>query len=261
MIEVRHARFSYGDVPALADVSLEALPGELLAVTGPSAAGKSTLALLLSGLLVPAQGDCLIDGASTRHCQQQTRRLVGLVFQDPEDQAVYRRVADDVAFGPRNLGADDVAERVDEALQLAGIQGLAGRDIETLSGGERQLAAIAGALALRPRYLVLDEPTSFLDAAGARAVRQALERLRGEGRGIVLITQDPGLAAAADRMIVLAGGRVIAAGPPREVFLQAPGGLIGLPDMVRLGLRLRAKGVKLDRLPMTPEEAAEMLCR
>ncbi len=129
-------------------------------------AGKSTLAKVMDGLLLPDSGECLVNGVSTRDDPMHARRLVGLVFQEPEDQAVARRVEDDIAFGPRNLGVDDVGERVAEAMRLAGIEGLAGRNIHSLSGGQKQLVAIAGVLAMRPAYLVMDEPTAMLDCHG-----------------------------------------------------------------------------------------------
>ncbi len=110
------------------------------------------------------------------------RRLVGLVFQEPEDQAVARRVEDDIAFGPCNLGVTDVRERVTEALRLAGIEGLADRNIHSLSGGQKQRVAIAGVLAMRPAYLVLDEPTAMLDSAGTRMVSETIATLRRRER-------------------------------------------------------------------------------
>ena len=177
MIELRHVCLSFGRVPALKDVSLEVRAGEHIVIMGPAASGKSTLAKVMDGLLLPDAGDCLVDGISTRDDPMHARRLVGLVFQEPEDQAVARRVEDDIAFGPRNLGVDDVGERVAEAMRLAGIEGLAGRNIHSLSGGQKQLVAIAGVLAMRPAYLVLDEPTSMLDSAGhAHGHRRPLPR-------------------------------------------------------------------------------------
>ncbi len=223
MIEVRHVCLSFGRVPVLKDVSLEVRAGEHIVLMGPAASGKSTLAKVMDGLLLPDAGDCLVDGISTRDDPMHARRLVGLVFQEPEDQAVARRVEDDIAFGPRNLGVGDVGERVAEALRLAGIEGLAGRNIRSLSGGQKQLVAIAGVLAMRPAYLVLDEPTSMLDSAGTRMVSETIAALKKEGRGVVVITQDPAMAVAADRLIVLSAGKYRCERAAARGLLALPG--------------------------------------
>ncbi len=259
MIEVRHVSLSYGKNPALRDVSLEVRPGERVAITGPAAAGKSTLAKVMGGQYLPDEGECRVDGVSTRDAPACGR--VGLVFQEPEDQIVARRVADDVAFGPLNLGAADAGERVAEALRLTGAEALAGRDVRSLSGGQKQLIAIAGALAMRPAYLVLDEPTSLLDREGARTVLDVVEALTRDGRGVVVITQDPGVAAAADRVVAMSGGGIVAQGPPHEVFSRCPPGLVGRPEMARLADRLRENGVAVDRQWLTVSDALEGLCR
>jgi energy-coupling factor transporter ATP-binding protein EcfA2 len=261
MIELRHVCISFGHVPALKDVSLEVRAGEHVAIMGPAASGKSTLAKVMDGLLLPDGGDCLVNGISTRDDRMHARRLVGLVFQEPEDQAVARRVEDDIAFGPRNLWADDVGERVAEAMRLAGIEGLAGRNIHSLSGGQKQLVAIAGVLAMRPAYLVMDEPTSLLDGIGMQMIMDAIASLKKEGRGIVVITQDPAVAAAADRIIVMSAGSIVANGQPREVFAHCPEGLIELPEMARLSVALGKKGVGKGRLWLNSQEALEELCR
>jgi len=261
MIEVRHAGLSYGRAPVLKDISLEVRGSEHVAIMGPAAAGKSTLARVMDGLLLPDSGDCLVDGVSTRDDPMHARRLVGLVFQEPEDQAVARRVEDDIAFGPGNLGADDVSERVAEAMRLAGIEGLAGRNIHSLSGGQKQLVAIAGVLAMRPAYLVMDEPTSLLDSAGTKMITDTVAALKKECRGIVVITQDPTVAAVADRLVVMSRGSIVAQGPPREVFSQCPESLVELPEMARLGVALRRKGLNTGRLWLNAREAREDLCR
>jgi energy-coupling factor transport system ATP-binding protein len=261
MIELRHVCLSFGRVPALKDVSLEIRAGEQVAIMGPAASGKSTLAKVMDGLLLPDAGDCLVDGISTRGNGMHARRLVGLVFQEPEDQAVARRVEDDIAFGPRNLGVDDVGGRVAEALRLAGIEDLAGRNIHSLSGGQKQLVAVAGVLAMRPAYLVMDEPTSLLDSAGTQMIMETAAALKKEGRGIVIITQDPAVAAVADRLVVMSAGSIVAQGPPREVFSHCPEGLIELPEMARLSVALGKKGVGVGRLWLNMHEALEDLCR
>ena len=149
----------------------------------------------------------------------RARRLVGLVLQEPDDQAVARRVEDDLAFGPRNIGAGDIKERVE--LKRCGRQASGTsreRDIGSLSGGQKQLVAIAGVLAMRPTYLVMDEPTSLLDSDGKRMVMDAIGTQKSEGRGIVVITQDPSVAVYADRVVIMSKGSIVAQGPPAEVF-------------------------------------------
>jgi energy-coupling factor transporter ATP-binding protein EcfA2 len=261
MIEVRHVCLSFDSVPALKDVSLEVRAGEHVVIMGPAASGKSTLAKVMDGLLLPDAGDCLINGISTRENPMHARRLVGLVFQEPEDQAVARRVEDDIAFGPRNIGASDIRERVAEALQLAGIENLAGRNIHSLSGGQKQRVAIAGMLAMRPAYLVMDEPTSMLDSAGTQMIMETLVALKKEGKGIVVITHDPAMAVAADRLVVMSAGSIVAQGLPREIFSSGLDDLIERPEMARLSVALRKKGVATRRLWMSPHEALEDLCR
>ncbi len=261
MIEVRHVSLSYGNVPALIDVSLSIKAGEYVAVMGPGASGKSTLAKVMDGIYLPDSGDCLVDRVSTRDDRMRARRLVGLVLQEPDDQAVARRVEDDLAFGPRNIGAGDIGERVEEALLQTGIGHLRERDISSLSGGQKQLVAIAGVLAMRPTYLVMDEPTSLLDSDGKRIVMDAVGTQKSEGRGIVVITQDPSVAMHADRVVIMSNGSIVAQGPPAEVFSQETGSLIGMPEMVRLSARLREKGVTIKRPWLTVDDAAEELCR
>lgn len=260
IVEVRRVSLAYGGIRALNEVSLEVRRGEMLAIMGPNASGKSTLALIMNGLLIPDSGHCLVDGISTTEDCLRARQMVGLVFQDPEDQAVYHKVEDDVAFGPKNIGAPDRCERVTEALRLTGIEGLAGRDINTLSGGQRQLVAIAGVLAMRPSCLILDEPTSFLDQDGASMVSNIIDEIKKEGRGMVVITHDPALAAKADRIAVMDQGSIVLEGEPDYVFSAVPDGLIELPEMVRLALRLRARGMEVNTL-LSVNDMAERLCR
>jgi energy-coupling factor transporter ATP-binding protein EcfA2 len=261
MIEIRQVSLSYGDIPALKDVSLCVKAGEFIAIMGPGASGKSTLAKVMDGLYFPDYGDCLVDGVSTRENPMRARRLVGLVLQEPDDQAVARRVDDDLAFGPRNIGAGDIAERVENALWQTGIAQLKERDISSLSGGQKQLVAIAGVLAMRPAYLVMDEPTSLLDSDGKRMVMNVILIQRREGWGIVVITQDPSVAARADRVIIMSRGSIVAQGSPADVFCAAAGDLAGVPDMIRLSRKLQEKGFAVKRPWLTVDDATEELCR
>jgi len=252
MIEVKHVFFSYGAAAVLSDVSLELRPGEIVALQGPSGSGKSTLATVLDGLIIPQHGDCIVDGVSTRSDPFFARRRVGLVFQDPDDQIVSRLVDDDVAFGPLNLEAADVDARVSCALEEAGIGHLAGRDTRTLSGGQKQLVAIAGVLAMRPAYVVFDEPTALLDQDGTDAVVKALGVLRKAGKGILLITHDPAVASMADRALVLQEGKISPARAADDVEL---------PELARLWKRLKEQGVYCEGPEPGIEGTLEALCR
>lgn len=256
MIEVRHVRLSFGETPVLNDVSLEVRPGEIVALMGPNGSGKSTLAKILDGLIIPQGGECIVDGVSTRDDPLHARRLVGLVFQDPDDQAVSRRVEDDIAFGPLNLEAPDVDARVTDALKAAGIEHLACRDLQTLSGGQKQLVAIAGVLAMRPAYIVLDEPTSLLDQDGARAVIAAVMAAREAGKGILIITHDPAVAAAADRMLVLTAGRIFS---PEAIATGYAS--IELPELAKFWNRLKEHGITTHPEDMGVDGTVEVLCR
>ncbi len=208
--------YSYGGIRALDRVSLSINEGERVALIGPNASGKSTLARIMNALLLPCEGMCIVDGIDTRADPLQARRRVGMVFQDPDSQIVSRRVFDDVAFGPRNLGfpKKEVERRAFEALEAVGLD----PEGETwrLSGGQKQLLAIAGVLAMRPSYIILDEPTAFLDYRSSRMVEDAISGL--EGMGMVTITHDMEEAAMADRVIALKEGRVVADTTPDGLF-------------------------------------------
>ncbi len=221
-IAFENVTFAYGDgFRALNGLTFAVDAGEMVALTGDNGCGKSTAARLIDALLIPDGGAVRIFGMDTAKAANMAaiRQACALVFQNPDDQMVATLVRDEVAFGPRNLGlsAAEVAERVDEALAAVGMQEHAGADVNALSGGQKQRIAIAGALAMRPRILILDEATSMLDEAATRHVVETLGRLRGDGMTIVLITHDPALAACADRMIPLSGPSSDG-GPLRSTF-------------------------------------------
>ncbi|MDP8923824.1 MAG: energy-coupling factor transporter ATPase [Chloroflexota bacterium] len=211
-------------VPALRGVSLTVRDGERVAVVGANGSGKSTLARLLNGLLLPTGGQVRVGGLDTRDPagRREIRQAVGMVFQNPDNQLVATIVEEDVAFGPENLGlpSDEIRARVDAALALLGLEELRHRPPHLLSGGQKQRVAIAGALAMRPHVLVLDEETALLDPVGRAEVRAAVARLHAEGTAIVQVTHFMEEAVAADRVLVMAGGRVVLEGPPRVVFAR-----------------------------------------
>jgi energy-coupling factor transporter ATP-binding protein EcfA2 len=229
MIEIRDLTVRYNEhITALDRLSLSVEPGEFVLLTGPSGCGKSTLARCLNGLIphcsaASVSGEVKVDGASTGdHSVAGMATRVGLVFQNPSTQLFGSTVAEEVAFGPRNLGlsAQDVSERASFALKATGIEHLRERPTTTLSGGEQQRVAIAAVLSMRPKILVLDEPTSNLDLKGTGAVLSTLDRLRRE-YGLTILIIEHRLTEAgkyADRMIVMDEGRITLDAPPERIF-------------------------------------------
>lgn len=221
MITVEDVHFSYGGREVLRGVSLT-LGQEILALVGPNGSGKTTLAKHLNGLLKPTRGRVLVDGMDTReHTVAELSRKVGYVFQNPEHMFFEETVFKEVAFGPKNLGLseEEVEERVREALRAVGLEGFEERTPYSLSGGEKQRLAIACVLAMRPKYLVLDEPTTGLDWKAERSVVEVIKSLRERGHGILLITHDMDLVLElADRVVLLQGGRKVFDGPVEDFF-------------------------------------------
>lgn len=227
VLEARGLVFAYPDGPVVLDgADLAVDPGRRLAVLGPNGGGKTTLFRLLLGLLAPAAGEVLLDGEPVRRTRRGLVRLresAQLVLQDPDDQLFSADVAQDVSFGPLNLGLDgaEVDARVHDALAAVGIADLADRPTHRLSFGQRKRVAIAGALAVRPRVLLLDEPTAGLDPAGVEELVVVLEDLQRAGTAVVLSTHDVDLAHRwADDVAVVARGRV-RRGPAAEILGDA----------------------------------------
>jgi energy-coupling factor transport system ATP-binding protein len=214
--------------PALDGVTLSIDSGSFIALVGPNGSGKSTLMQHLNGLLMPDSGNVLIDGLdlTTKDTDLKSiRQQVGLIFQFPEAQLFEETVYDDVAFGPRNLGIseDEVKDRVGRALEQVRIDPdvFASRVPFTLSGGEKRRVAIAGILAMHPRFLVLDEPTAGLDAEGIHQIEDILLRFQETGGTTILVSHDMDLVARlAERVVVLDCGRIIADESPYTLFLK-----------------------------------------
>jgi len=258
MIEVEGVSFTYrtgeGDgVPALRWLNLKIEPGQFVAIIGHNGSGKSTLVKLLTAVLYPNEGGIRIDGIPVREENQwEVRSRVAVVFQDPDDQLIMNRAADDVAFGPENLGLprEEIGERVEFALGALGLQEIGERLIEDLSPGQKQRVAIAGALAMRPHFLILDEPTSLLPGALAgRLISTVRELNRREGMGVLHVTHSMSEAALFDRVVVLDDGRKVMDGTPAEVFrrveeLREIG--LDVPLAASLAHRLRTRGVPLE---------------
>lgn len=254
---------------ALNNVSVQVKRGEFLAVLGMNGSGKSTLARHFNSLLLPCEGKVLVGGLDTREEQNlwSIRDQVGMVFQNPDNQIVAAVVEEDVAFGPENQGlpSSEIIRRVEEALTSVGMIAHRERSPHLLSGGQKQRVAIAGALALRPACLVLDEPTAMLDPSGRAEVLRVVHKLNQEmGMAVVLITHFMDEAATADRVIVMAGGQVQLEGTPREVFRQASklrDLRLDVPPAVQTAEKLRAEGVPVPDSVLTLDELVEALCQ
>lgn len=216
--------------PAIKDVSLRFERGKMYSLLGRNGSGKSTLARCLNGLLVPGEGSVVSCGLDTSRPESalEVSRRIAMVFQNPDTQLIGETVEEEVAFGPENIGLPtaEIRERVDGALKLAGIADLATRQPLRLSQGQKQLVAIAGAVAMKPNFLVSDEATSMLDYSARLRVVELFERLRGEGMGIIHVTHFLEEATLADSVIVLEEGQVVASGTPRET--------LGDPERVRM---------------------------
>ena len=228
MIRVEKLSLSYrGGPPALHSIDLHISPGENIALIGANGSGKTTLARCLNGLQQPQAGRVLVDGMDASDPAQfrAIRQRVGMVLQNPDDQLVGTTVADELAFGLENLAlaSDEIHRRVEKALAAFDLEAYRRYPPHKLSGGEKQRVAIAAVVAMRPRYLVLDESTALLDPGERQQVAELLQRLRTEyGIATILITQSPEEAARADRVIVLHAGRIHADGPPAVLFTDPP---------------------------------------
>ena len=263
-VRLSHVTLVYdGGVRALDDVSLEVSRGERICVLGANGSGKSTLASVVCGLLAPDEGVVELagervyaDGAPDLKAYRRARRSLGLVFQNPDDQIVTSVVEDDVAFGPENLGLprDEIAARVARELRRVAMEGYAGADPSRLSGGQRQRVCIAGALAMEPAVLVLDEPGSLLDVRGRAAIMRVMGHLAAAGTTLIHVTHFMEEALDADRVLVMDHGRILLEGTPDEVFSHGPE-LSGLGLAVPFAARLSER---LD-LPWTCDER-QLLC-
>ena len=257
MIELDNVSFTYrgGEadaVPALLNLDLEIESGQFVAIIGQNGSGKSTLVKLLTAVLYPTEGNIRIDGVPVdKEHRWDVRRKVSVAFQDPDDQLIMNRVIDDVAFGPENLGLarEEIEERVHSSVRMLGLEEIGGRLIEDLSPGQKQRVAIAGALAMRPLFLILDEPTSLLPVPVAmRLISTVRDLSLRENMGVVHVTHSMYEAVLFERVVVMDAGRVILDGSPAEVFrevekLREVG--LDVPLAASLAHRLRARGVPI----------------
>ena len=277
-IEIESLSYTYmEDTPlshtALHDVTLTIREGTFTAIAGETGAGKSTLMQLIGGLLRPTAGQVRVDGVSLygkskaeKESARTARFRVGMVFQYPEHQLFEETVYEDIAFGPRNQGLTDgeVEARVREAMELVHLpEGYRDRSPFALSGGERRRVAIAGVLALAPRYLVLDEPAAGLDPRGREALLSMLTMLyRERGVSIVLVSHSmEDILRVADHMVILAGGQVIGEGAPQELFRQEEllaRASLAAPHILQLGRKLEAAGYPVGDVVTAEEMAAKL---
>ncbi len=261
IIEFENVTFAYDseeegslqEVPALENVSLTINKGEFVAVLGHNGSGKSTLAKLGNAILEPTEGRVIVKGIvpDTEEKADEIRRIVGMVFQNPDNQIVATIVEDDVAFGPENLGIEpkEIRRRVDEALKCVNMYEFRHREPHKLSGGQKQRVAIAGVIAMQTECIVLDEPTAMLDPKGREEVMQTIKRLNREmGITVVLVTHFMDEAVQADRVVVMDSGKIVMQGKPREVFSNIEGlRAVGL-DVPQSTELCRMLGIKADVL-------------
>lgn len=267
IFSIRGATYSYPGArgPALDGVNLDVSPGEWVALLGANGSGKSTLAKICNALLSPAQGDCFVLGMNSSEPENvpEIRRNVALVFQNPEDQIVASIVEEDVAFGPENLGLppEDIRARVDRALALAGMSDMRRRGSYSLSGGQKQRLALAGALALEPRALVLDESTSMLDPEGRASFVACMRELNRRGMTMIQITHRMEDVAFASRVVVMRSGRVAWDGG-RADFWEGAYLNFGLAEPPELALyrELRSRGLLPAGTRPDVDEMLEALC-
>ena len=272
-IRTEHLKFSYdaqsesGGVTVFDDLNLSIEEGSFVAVLGHNGCGKSTLAKHFNAVLLPEGGSVHVFGMDTsdESLLVDIRRTVGMVFQNPDNQMVANVVEEDVAFAPENLGvpSEEIRRRVDEALKLVGMYDYRLHAPHLLSGGQKQRVAIAGVIAMRPRCIVLDEPTAMLDPHGREEVISTIERLNREmGITVVLITHHMNEAIRAQRVIVMDTGRILADGTPKEVFpqvelLESVG--LTVPATTKVLYALNQAGFDLPLDALSTEECAQVL--
>ena len=261
---LRHVyKSSSGEKVALDGINFSIGAGEFVAIIGTNGSGKSTLAKHFNALLLPTDGKIFVDGLDTSDEKNlwRVRENVGMVFQNPDSEIVAAIVEDDVAFGLENLGIapEKIRERVDLALDAVNMNDYKKFAPSKLSGGQKQRIAIAGVIAMQTKIIVFDEPTAMLDPQGRREILEMVKRLHAQGKTIIYITHFMEEAAAAQKIFLMDGGRIIREGTPREIFTD-------VKEMKRLGFnapvaaelaeRLRRKGFKLPKKILTAEELA-----
>ena len=249
------------------DISIQ--PGDFVAILGHNGSGKSTLAKHLNALLSPTEGSVWVDGKDTKAEENllQIRQLAGMVFQNPDNQIIATVVEEDVGFGPENIGLETktIWERVNESLEAVGMSKHRHKSPNRLSGGQKQRVAIAGVLAMRPRCIILDEPTAMLDPSGRKEVLRTIRKLnQEEGITIILITHYMEEAIQANRILVMDSGKVVMDGTPKEIFSQVDRMKelrLDVPQVTELAYECQKEGLPLPDGILTTEELAEELTK
>ncbi|AXU26081.1 TPA: energy-coupling factor transporter ATPase [Clostridioides difficile] len=273
IVKVNNISFEYitdeAKLKAIDNLSLDVKKGEFVAIIGHNGSGKSTLSKNLNAILMPTEGNILIDGMDTKEEERlwDIRQTAGMVFQNPDNQIVATIVEEDVAFGPENLGIEpkEIRRIVEESLKSVGMYDLRDRQPHLLSGGQKQRVAIAGIIAMRPKCIIFDEATAMLDPSGRKEVMKTIKRLnKEENITVIHITHFMEEAVEADRVVVMEKGKKILEGTPREVFskikmLKEIG--LDVPCMTELSSLLIEEGINISSDILTVDEMVMELCR
>ena len=258
-----------GKSRAIDEVSLDIEPGQFIAILGHNGSGKSTLAKHMNALLVPSDGTMWVDGMDTKEAEHlwDVRQSAGMVFQNPDNQIIGTVVEEDVGFGPENLGVptEEIWQRVEDSLKAVGMIEYRHHSPNKLSGGQKQRVAIAGVMAMRPKCIVLDEPTAMLDPNGRKEVlRSVMELRKREHITVILITHYMEEVVDADHVFVMDHGHVVMQGTPREIFSQVDTlkhYRLDVPQVTILADELRKRGLDIPAGVLKKEELVEILCR
>lgn len=268
-IEFKNVSFSYGEgVKTLKNVSFEIEEGQEVAFIGHNGSGKSTTAKLMNCLLSATEGEVLVYGKSAFDKKNlfEIRKTAGMVFQNPDNQSVATIVEDDIAFGPENLGVkrEEIAERINFALKATGMEEFRHKTFSRLSGGQKQRIAIASALAMKPKILILDEATSMLDPKGRKEIMEIVEKLRKEEKmTVILITHYMEEVVSCDKVFVMNEGEILAKGTPEEIFSDEKTikeAKLTLPRASIIASKLKEKGIDLGKI-LTEEQLEVALCK
>lgn len=258
-----------GKSRAIDEVSLDIEPGQFIAILGHNGSGKSTLAKHMNALLVPSDGTMWVDGMDTKEDEHlwDVRQSAGMVFQNPDNQIIGTVVEEDVGFGTENLGVptEEIWQRVEDSLKAVGMIEYRHHSPNKLSGGQKQRVAIAGVIAMRPKCIVLDEPTAMLDPNGRKEVlRSVMELRKREHITVILITHYMEEVVDADHVFVMDHGHVVMQGTPREIFSQVDTlkhYRLDVPQVTILADELRKRGLDIPAGVLKKEELVEILCR
>ena len=258
-----------GSYRAIDQVNLEVEEGQFIAVLGHNGSGKSTLAKHLNAILVPTEGTVWVDGTNTSDPNElwNVRQSAGMVFQNPDNQIIGTVVEEDVGFGPENLGVptDEIWQRVEDSLKAVGMISYRHHSPNKLSGGQKQRVAIAGVIAMKPRCIVLDEPTAMLDPNGRNEVLRTVEELRKKEKvTVILITHYMEEVIDADKVFVMDHGHVVMEGTPREIFSQVDTlkkYRLDVPQVTILADELKKRGLDIPAGILRKEELVEAICR